>query len=44
MVEGSGAKREAVMRKHLFRHGEYHDLYCYGLLRSEYEALPGVRG
>ncbi len=37
MTERVGAKREAVLRKHVYRDGEYHDMYGYGLLREEYD-------
>ncbi len=39
IVERSGAKRELVLRHHLLRDGEFHDLYAYGLLDREFEAL-----
>jgi len=39
LVERSGAKRELVLRHHLLRDGEFHDLYAYGLLDREFEAL-----
>ncbi len=39
LLEKSGAKREVVLHDHVLRDGEHHDLYGYGLLRSEFEAL-----
>ncbi|MBN2309181.1 MAG: GNAT family N-acetyltransferase [Candidatus Hydrogenedentes bacterium] len=35
-MEGTGAKREAVLRRHGLRDGTRVDMYLYGLLRSEY--------
>lgn len=39
MFEKSGAKRELTLKDHIVREGQAHDLYGYGLLRPEYEAL-----
>jgi RimJ/RimL family protein N-acetyltransferase len=39
VVERAGAKREQIFRKHVFRRGNYHDVYVYGLLRAEWEEL-----
>lgn len=39
ITERSGAKRELVLRKHVYRKGKYHDVYGYGLFRSDYEKL-----
>lgn len=39
LVERTGAKREVVMRDHVPRDGKLHDLYGYGLLRREFDAL-----
>jgi RimJ/RimL family protein N-acetyltransferase len=39
LMEFTGVKREAVLREHVARDGQRHDLYCYGLLRSEFEQL-----
>lgn len=36
LMERSGAKRELVLRDHIVRDGQYHDMYCYGLLRDEF--------
>ena len=36
IVEKIGAKREQVLRKHLYRQGKYHDVSVYGLLRMEF--------
>jgi RimJ/RimL family protein N-acetyltransferase len=39
MFEKSGAKRELTLKDHIVRDGQPYDLYAYGLLRHEYEAL-----
>jgi len=39
IFEKSGAVRELTLKDHVARDGEYHDLYGYGLLRSEFDAL-----
>jgi len=39
MFEKSGAKRELTLKDHIVRDGQSYDLYAYGLLRPEYEAL-----
>ena len=39
LLELAGAKRELTLQKHVPRDGELHDMYGYGLLRSEFEAL-----
>lgn len=39
IFEKTGALRELVMREHVKRGGEYHDLYGYGLLRRDFDAL-----
>jgi RimJ/RimL family protein N-acetyltransferase len=39
MFEKSGAKRELTLKDHIVRDGQSYDLYGYGLLRPEYEAL-----
>lgn len=39
-LEGMGARREAVLRKHVVRNGAPEDVYSYGLLRSEFCAGP----
>lgn len=36
-LERIGAKRELVLRDHVNREGKLHELYCYGLLRSEFQ-------
>ena len=38
LMELTGAKREVVLPKHVPRDGELYDLYCYGLLRREFDA------
>lgn len=43
MLELSGAVREMTLREHVVRDGERHDMYCYGMLRSEYVALRDGR-
>lgn len=37
--EGAGAKRELVFHEHVARDGELHDVYGYGLLRSDFGPL-----
>ena len=39
LMERSGAKRELTLREHVTRDGRLHDMYCYGLLRSEFDAF-----
>ncbi len=36
IMERSNAKREVTLRDHVVRNGELHDMYCYGLLRREF--------
>lgn len=38
-LERVGAKRELLLKDHINRDGEMHDMYCYGLLRREFEAF-----
>lgn len=39
LMERTGAKRELVLRDHIVRDGQFHDMYCYGLLRDEFHAF-----
>ena len=39
VAERSGAKKEAVLRKHIYRKGNYHDVYSYGIFKEDYEKL-----
>lgn len=39
LVERSGAVRELTLREHVARGGKLYDMYCYGLLRQEFEKL-----
>ncbi|MBI1319210.1 MAG: GNAT family N-acetyltransferase [Candidatus Hydrogenedens sp.] len=39
--ELSGAQREMTFPEHVQRDGEYHDVYAYGLLREEFQAIRG---
>lgn len=39
LIERVGAKRELTLNGHVARNGELHDVYGYGLLRSEFEAF-----
>lgn len=32
-----GFRQEGIMREHVFRHGNWRDMYFYGLLKKEYE-------
>ena len=36
IMERSNAKREVTLKDHVVRNGELHDMYCYGLLRREF--------
>lgn len=38
-LEMTGAVRELVMKQHVPRDGQLHDLYGYGLLRSEFQVF-----
>lgn len=44
IMERSNAKRELVLRDHVARDGKFYDMYCYGLLRGEFEALRNSFG
>jgi RimJ/RimL family protein N-acetyltransferase len=39
IFERSGAVREVTLREQVQRNGVFHDIYIYGLLRSEFDAL-----
>jgi len=39
IFEKAGAVRELTLRDHVVRDGQTHDMYGYGLLRPEFEAL-----
>ena len=39
VCERVGFKREGVMRKAIYKNGEFHDVIMYGCLRSDYEEL-----
>lgn len=39
LFEKTGAKRELTLRDHIVRDGKPYDLYAYGLLRPEFDAL-----
>jgi RimJ/RimL family protein N-acetyltransferase len=39
IMEHSGAQREMVLKDHVSRDGELHDMYCYGFLRPDYEKM-----
>lgn len=39
IIERSGAKREIVLKDHVARDGELYDMYGYGLLEDEFDAL-----
>lgn len=39
IFEKTGARRELTLKDHVVRDGQPHDLYCYGLLRPEFDAL-----
>ncbi|AFV24567.1 putative ribosomal-protein-serine acetyltransferase [Methanolobus psychrophilus R15] len=35
-LESFGLKRDGILRKHVFKNGEYHDSVMHSMLRSEY--------
>jgi RimJ/RimL family protein N-acetyltransferase len=39
IIEKIGAVREMTLREHVSRDGKLYDVYCYGLLRSEFQAF-----
>ena len=39
IIEKIGAVREMTLREHVGRDGRLYDVYCYGLLRSEFQAF-----
>ena len=39
MIERAGAVRELTLEEHVARDGELYDMYCYGILRPEFEAF-----
>lgn len=38
VMQKLGMTREGLLRAHFFRFGQFHDVVCYGLLRTEWEA------
>lgn len=40
--EKVGFKREGVLREHIYRNGEYGDVYCMGILESEWREQNGT--
>lgn len=36
LLEGLGFRREGTLRSALFHHGRWHDVYVYGIIRSEW--------
>ncbi len=39
LIERTGAVRELTLREQVARDGQLHDMYCYGLLRDEFDAF-----
>lgn len=39
IAERGGARKEAILRKHIYKNGKYYDLYVYGFLRSEFQSI-----
>lgn len=39
VFEATGAQRELTLKDQVYRDGQYHDVYGYGLLRPEYDAF-----
>ena len=37
VMEGSGFRREGILRQAMFRDGEWHDIAIYGILRQEWK-------
>ncbi len=44
LVEGLGFRREGTLRSALFHHGRWHDVYVYGVIRSEWAARESAAG
>lgn len=42
VMQKIGMKYEGVLRQHLFRFGEAHDVVCYAILRSEWETMQST--
>lgn len=39
LMERTGAVRELVLTEHVARDGQLYDMYCYGMLRSDFERM-----
>lgn len=39
IIERTGAPRELTLKEHVLRDGKLYDMYCYGLLRCEFDVL-----
>ena len=39
LIERCGGVRELTLKDHVARDGELHDMYCYGILRRDFEAF-----
>lgn len=39
LMEKTGSKREVTLNEHVARNGKLYDMYCYGLLRREFNEL-----
>ncbi|MGI0130519.1 MAG: GNAT family N-acetyltransferase [Thermoplasmata archaeon] len=39
LLEGLGFRREGTLRSALFHHGRWHDVFVYGVIRSEWRTL-----
>jgi RimJ/RimL family protein N-acetyltransferase len=35
-------KNEGVSRQHVYKHGKYHDVYRYAILREDFPQLPPI--
>ena len=45
VTERGGAKKEMVLRSHVFREGRYHDVCSYSIFRSDYKKIiEGLKG
>ncbi|MEW6680507.1 MAG: GNAT family protein [bacterium] len=37
LIENGGAKKEGVLKEHIFKDGKYYDMYIYGFFKRDYE-------
>lgn len=41
LVKKHGVKHEATLRQAIFKHNQYHDLYCYAVTKDQYVSSKG---